>query len=92
MVNKVGKVGRELVGVVEHVRDLNYLEQAEAHADEGPLGNAAAVAILKMALKYARIHNSLTAENAALRAIAEWAISTVEDAEREADRTTDDKS
>lgn len=34
--------------------DLSYLEQADAHADEGPLGEPAARSILAMALKYAR--------------------------------------
>ena len=34
--------------------DLFYLEQAEAHADEGPLGEPAARSILAIALRYVR--------------------------------------
>jgi hypothetical protein len=34
--------------------DLNYLEQADAHADEGPLGEAAARSILSIGLRNTR--------------------------------------
>ena len=37
--------------------DLRYLEEAEAHADEGPLGEPAARSILKIALRLARKAN-----------------------------------
>lgn len=35
-------------------KDLEYLEQADAHAGEGPLGEAAARSILAIALRLAR--------------------------------------
>lgn len=34
-------------------RDVSYLQNAEAHADEGPLGEVAARSILRIALRYA---------------------------------------
>jgi 7-keto-8-aminopelargonate synthetase-like enzyme len=34
--------------------DLSYLEQADAHADEGPLGEAAARSILSIGLRNTR--------------------------------------
>lgn len=53
-------IGRHLqslddASVVQLTKDLNYLEQAECHADEGQIGEPAARSILEIALKYARI-------------------------------------
>lgn len=36
-------------------KDIEYLESAACHADEGPLGEPAARSILEMALRYARM-------------------------------------
>lgn len=41
--------------------DLEYLEQAEAHADEGPLGEPAARDILKIALRLKKERDILKA-------------------------------
>lgn len=39
--------------------NIAYLEQAEAHAEEGPIGEPAARSILALALKYARQADAL---------------------------------
>lgn len=41
--------------MADRERDRQYLEQADAHADEGPLGEPAARNILALALKYVRL-------------------------------------
>ncbi len=54
-------------------KDLSYLEQADAHADEGPLGEPAARSILAIALRWTRIAGEVAEEKnaAALKSRAQ---------------------
>lgn len=47
-------IASPISGARDLARDLDYLSQADAHADEGPLGEAAARSILAIALHWIR--------------------------------------